>query len=202
MLTTFLKTLGQTLISPSGFRGRPGESPLKVFAALPFRCCFRNTAFGVKPQRDGHSSRILPGLVALAWKHLLFIVVLSTMLLLQVTMVPKFILFRIWSGSMPLESQDRQRVQVCRAQCTFSGGQNCNAAPVPESSEASVSSALTGLAPQYNSGIPYGEYVPRFPACCEVSANGYKVLKRGSVVLGVAGDRTAIEYCKACKSGG
>ena len=103
MLSTSLKTLGQTFIFPPIWIPIPLQwaNYVKVFEVLPFMRYFINTVYvsGLSVAGILFASSLAGfSFARLRWRGstVLFVVVLSTMMLPpQVTMIPKFILFRI-----------------------------------------------------------------------------------------------------------
>jgi multiple sugar transport system permease protein len=102
MVSTSLKTLGQTFHFPPKWIPSPvvWSNYADVFDALPFFAYFRNTAvIAVLSVLGLLLSSSLAGysFARLRWrgKSVLFMIVLSTMMLpAQVTMIPRFVLFR------------------------------------------------------------------------------------------------------------
>ncbi len=102
MLSTSVKTLGQTFIFPPIWFPQPAQfsNYPKVFDVLPFLRYFVNTVFITGLSVAGilfASSLAGFSFARLRWRgnSILFVIVLSTMMLPpQVTMIPKFILFR------------------------------------------------------------------------------------------------------------
>ncbi len=103
MLSTSLKTLGQTFVFPPIWVPIPLQlvNYVKVFEVLPFLRFFFNTVYisGISVAGILFTSSLAGfSFARLRWRGsaLLFVVVLSTMMLPpQVTMIPKFILFRL-----------------------------------------------------------------------------------------------------------
>jgi hypothetical protein len=102
MVSTSLKTLGQTFYFPPKWIPSPvlWSNYGDVFDALPFFAYFRNTALIAVLSVIGlllSSSLAGYSFARLRWrgKDILFVVILSTMMLpAQVTMIPRFVLFR------------------------------------------------------------------------------------------------------------
>jgi ABC-type glycerol-3-phosphate transport system permease component len=104
MISTSFKTLGQTFVFPPEWIPNPWvwENYVSVFqtGAVPFQLFYRNTAFITITSVLGlllSSSLAAFAFARLRWrgKNVLFVIVLSTMMLPpQVTMIPRFIIFR------------------------------------------------------------------------------------------------------------